>query len=102
MDRAPGLSVRLKLTLSYVGFLMVAGVLMLAAAWVAGQQRQSSDFLLRFVPDGVISAAGGLVPGNDSFLLRELAPAAAIVLVVSAGLSGSWEGGYSPAACSPR
>ena len=26
MDRAPGLSVRLKLTLSYAGFLMVAGI----------------------------------------------------------------------------
>jgi len=92
VDRAPGLSVRLKLTLSYVGFLMVAGVLMLGAAWVAGQQRQSSDFLLRFVPDGVISAAGGLVPGNDSFLLRELAPAAAIVLVflLVVGLLGGW------------
>ena len=29
MDRAPGLSVRLKLTLSYAGFLMVAGVVLL-------------------------------------------------------------------------
>ena len=43
MDRAPGLSVRLKLTLSYAGFLMVAGVLLLAVVWV---------FLLRYVPDG--------------------------------------------------
>ena len=29
MDRAPGLSVRLKLTLSYAGFLMLAGVMLL-------------------------------------------------------------------------
>ena len=36
MDRAPGLSVRLKLTLSYAGFLILAGALMLAAAWLAG------------------------------------------------------------------
>ena len=43
MERAPGLSVRLKLTLSYAGFLMVAGVLMLAAVWVV---------LLRYIPDG--------------------------------------------------
>ena len=50
MDRAPGLSVRLKLTLSYAGFLMVAGVLMLAAAWFAGQPGQSSDFVLRSYP----------------------------------------------------
>ena len=34
MDRAPGLSVRLKLTLSYAGFLMVAGAILLAASWV--------------------------------------------------------------------
>ena len=42
MDRAPGLSVRLKLTLSYAGFLMLAGALLLAVVWV---------FLLRYVPD---------------------------------------------------
>jgi len=86
------LSVRLKLTLSYAGFLMLAGVLMLAAAWLVGQQRQPFEFLLRHVPDGVISAAGGLVPGNNSFLLRELAPAAAIVLafLLVFGLFGGW------------
>src|SRR5687767_7998113 len=92
VDRAPGLSVRLKLTLSYVGFLMLAGALMLAAAWLAGQQRQSFEFLLRYVPDGAISAAGGLVPGNNSFLLRALAPAAAIALafLLVFGLLGGW------------
>jgi hypothetical protein len=41
MHRAPGLSVRLKLTLGYAGFLMLAGALLLAAVWV---------FLLRYVP----------------------------------------------------
>ena len=39
MDRQPGLSVRLKLTLSYAGFLMLTGFLMLVAAWLAGQAR---------------------------------------------------------------
>ena len=34
MDRPPGLSVRLKLTLSYAGFLMVAGVLLIGVVWV--------------------------------------------------------------------
>src|SRR5919106_296448 len=34
VDRQPGLSVRLKLTLSYAGFLMLAGALWLAAAWL--------------------------------------------------------------------
>ena len=92
MDRAAGLSVRLKLTLSYAGFLMVAGSLMLAAAWLAGQHRQSLELLLRYVPDGAISAAGRLVPGNSSFLLREYAPAAAITLVflLVFGLLGGW------------
>ena len=34
MDRAPGLSVRLKLTFSYAGLLTGAGAVMLAAAWL--------------------------------------------------------------------
>jgi two-component system, OmpR family, sensor histidine kinase VanS len=92
VDRTPGLSVRLKLTLSYAGFLMLAGALMLAAAWLAGQHRRSFELLLRYVPDGVISTTGGLVPGNDSFLLRAIAPAAAIVLafLLVFGLLGGW------------
>jgi len=45
MNRAPGLSARLKLTLSYAGFLMLAGVLMLAAVWVA---------VLRYIPNGAL------------------------------------------------
>jgi two-component system sensor histidine kinase VanS len=86
------LSVRLKLTLSYAGFLLLTGFLMLAAAWLAGRPGQSSEFLLRFVPNGVISTLGGLVPGNDSFLLRAFAPAAAIVLafLLVFGLLGGW------------
>jgi two-component system sensor histidine kinase VanS len=39
------LSARLKLTLSYAGFLMLAGVLMLAAVWV---------IVLRYIPDGAL------------------------------------------------
>src|SRR3954449_11589166 len=35
VDRAPGLSVRFKLTLSYAGFLLVAGAFLLAPAWVS-------------------------------------------------------------------
>jgi two-component system sensor histidine kinase VanS len=87
VDRAPGLSVRLKLTLSYAGFLMLAGALLLAAAWLAGQHGQSFEFL-----DGAISTTGGLVPGNSNFLLRAFAPAAAIVLafLLVFGLLGGW------------
>ena len=47
MDRAPGLSVRLKLTLSYAGFLTLAGVLMLAAAWLRAGRGSSDSCELR-------------------------------------------------------
>src|SRR4051812_39295858 len=69
VDRQPGLSVRLKLTFSYAGFLMLAGALLLAVVWV---------FLLRYVPDGQIIALG-FVP-NRSDLLDAFAPKAAGVL----------------------
>jgi two-component system, OmpR family, sensor histidine kinase VanS len=80
VDRAPGLSARLKLTLSYAGFLMLAGALLLAAVWV---------FLLRDVPE-VVSAPGG--PLTRSGLARNFAPAAGAVLVVLLvfGLVGGW------------
>jgi two-component system sensor histidine kinase VanS len=88
------MSVRLKLTLSYAGFLMVAGFLMLAAAWFAGRPApgQSIDSLLRYVPDDVISMLGRLVPGNRAYLLRAYAPAAAIALtfLLVFGLLGGW------------
>ena len=83
MDRAPGLSVRLKLTLSYAGFLMLAGALLLGAVWV---------FLLRYVPDyEVIVGPSGLVP-NRSDLLRAFVPRAAAVVafLLAFGLAGGW------------
>ncbi|MGE3620120.1 MAG: HAMP domain-containing protein, partial [Acidimicrobiia bacterium] len=90
MDRPPGLSVRMKLTLSYAGFLMVAGALMLTAAWLAGQDEDS--LLLRYVPEGVSSAIGSLIPGNRSFILRRFAPAAAVAqaFLLVFGLAGGW------------
>jgi two-component system, OmpR family, sensor histidine kinase VanS len=91
VDRQPGLSVRLKLTLSYAAFLMLAGFLMLMAAWFV-RPGQSFDFLLRYVPDAAIRTLGELVPGNRSFLLRAYAPAAAIALafLLVFGLCGGW------------
>ena len=82
MDRRPGLSVRLKLTLSYAGFLMLAGTLLLAVVWV---------FLLRYVPDRMILTTGGFVP-NRTDLLRAFRPAAAVslALLLVLGLLGGW------------
>ena len=92
MDRAPGLSLRLKLTLSYAGFLMLAGGLMLAAAWLAEQDAQPFAFLLQSLPDDVISTIGALVPGNTSFFVRAFASTAAIALafLLVFGLLGGW------------
>jgi two-component system sensor histidine kinase VanS len=87
------LSLRLKLTLSYAGFLMLAGALLLAAVWV---------FLLRYVPPGTIYSpdtiyiARGTAPGivrlGTSILLHTLGPAAGIVLafLLVFGLLGGW------------
>ena len=90
MNRAPGPSVRLKLTLSYAGFLMLAGVLLLATVWV---------FLLRYVPDpprdfrdrdefpGPI-----LTSPSRGDLLDAFAPRAAqaLVFLLLFGLVGGW------------
>ena len=78
MDRAPGWSVRLKLTLSYAGFLMLAGAVLIAAVWVS---------LLRQHHPGLI-----LIETNRHALLRGFAPDAAIGLafLMVFGLLGGW------------
>ncbi|MFJ8729766.1 sensor histidine kinase [Streptomyces bauhiniae] len=88
MDRAPGPSVRLRLTLSYAGFLMVAGALLLAAVWL---------FLLRYVPERALIVPSGTPIRYDVFpvrsnLLRVFAPRAAGVLafLLVFGLVGGW------------
>ena len=88
MDRAPGLSVRLKLTLSYAGFLMLAGALLLAAVWV---------FLLRYVPDRATLIDASDNSTRDVFpirsnLLHVFAPRAAAVFafLLVFGLVGGW------------
>jgi two-component system sensor histidine kinase VanS len=88
--RTPGISVRLKLTLSYAGFLMLAGAALLAAVWL---------FLLRYVPNRALlvqaedgaQLEGGVFPIRDT-LLREFAPRAAVVLalLLVVGLVGGW------------
>jgi two-component system sensor histidine kinase VanS len=79
-------SARLKLTLSYAGFLMLAGALLLATVWV---------FLLRYVPDvpEQFRRVGLCPPGPDrGDLLRAFAPRAgeAWVFLVVFGLLGGW------------
>jgi two-component system sensor histidine kinase VanS len=78
VDRAPGLSVRLKLTLSYAGFLMLAGAVLLAAGYFS---------LSRGVHPGVV-----FIVRSHADLLREFAPIAAIVLafLLVFGLLGGW------------
>jgi two-component system, OmpR family, sensor histidine kinase VanS len=78
VGRAPGLSVRLKLTLSYAGFLMLAGAVLLVAGYFS---------LSRGVHPGVI-----FMVRSHSDLLRSFAPTAAIVMafLLVFGLAGGW------------
>ncbi len=74
MPRTPGLSVRLKLTLSYAAFLMLAGALLVGAVGV---------FVLRH---------NITTPGGNSALVRSFGPVAAMVLafLLLFGLVGGW------------
>lgn len=86
MGRPPGLSVRLKLALSYAGFVTLAGVLLLGAVWT---------FLLRHVPRGEIIIAynkHAFVRPGRGILLRDFAPAAVILgsFLLVFGLLGGW------------
>ena len=78
MDRAPGLSVRLKLTLSYAAFLMLAGAVLLGVMYLA---------LSRCVHPGVL-----FLVRSHSDLLRDFAPIAASVMafLLVLGLGGGW------------
>jgi two-component system, OmpR family, sensor histidine kinase VanS len=78
MNRAPGLSLRLKLALSYAGFLMLAGAALLVVGYFS---------LSRGVHPGVI-----FMVQNHSDLLRDFAPIAAIVMafLLTFGLVGGW------------
>jgi two-component system sensor histidine kinase VanS len=78
VDRRPGLSVRLKLTLSYAGFLMLAGAVLLVVGYLS---------LSRGVHPGVIF----LVQSHGD-LLRDFAPIGAVVMafLLVFGLAGGW------------
>ena len=78
MSRAPGLSARLKLTLSYAGFLMLAGAVLLTVGYFS---------LSRGVHPGVV-----FMVSSHADLLREFAPTVGIVLtfLLVFGLLGGW------------
>ncbi len=78
MARSPGLSVRLKLTLSYAAFLMLAGAVLLTAGYFS---------LSRGVHPGVI-----FLVQSHAALLRYFAPIAAVVMafLLVFGLAGGW------------
>ncbi|WP_078852074.1 sensor histidine kinase [Streptomyces sp. NRRL B-3229] len=82
MDRPPGLSVRFRLTLSYAGFLMLAGVLLLVAVGV---------FLLR---QGWLQTneAGAVRETPGTLFVEGFAPVAGGVMVflLVFGLLGGW------------
>lgn len=80
--RAPGLSVRAKLTLSYAAFLMVAGALLLAVVWV---------FLLRYVPANADGIPGPAFPDRYDLIRAFVPPATlALIFLLAFGLLGGW------------
>jgi two-component system, OmpR family, sensor histidine kinase VanS len=76
--RPPGMSVRLKLTLSYAGFVMVAGAVLLTAGYFS---------LSRGAHPGVL-----FVVQSHGELLHSFAPTAAVVMgfLLVFGLAGGW------------
>ncbi|WP_097214576.1 MULTISPECIES: sensor histidine kinase [unclassified Streptomyces] len=81
MNRRPGLSARLKLTLSYAGLVLVTGTVLLAVVWL---------FLLRYVPD---NSQGLLGISPNRFLLSRIfgrAAAVAMGFLLVFGLVGGW------------
>lgn len=77
MDREPGLSVRLKLTFSYAGFLVFAGALMFAAIWV-----------FQVVPDAAVGAIGRFVP--DTLRSSDSRAVTVLLFLLVFGMVGGW------------
>jgi len=81
-ERAPGLSVRLKLTLSYAGFVVIVGI----AVFVVG------FLVLRFVPEGNLSSESGLFTPSRGDLVEVFVRYAwfAVGALAVVGLGGGW------------
>jgi two-component system sensor histidine kinase VanS len=86
VDRPPGLSVRLKLTLSYAGFLVLAGAVLLTL-WVLLLQYFPGSPLIR----STSGIGGALLPGRSP-TQQAFGEAAAIALafLLVFGLAGGW------------
>ena len=102
MDRAPGLSVRLKLTLSYAGFLLLAGTVLLVVGYFSLSRgrhpgvvflvRDHADLLHAFAPTAVVWLSFLLVFGLvGGWVLagRMLAPLARITDATRTAATGS-------------
>jgi two-component system sensor histidine kinase VanS len=78
VDRSPGLSVRLKLTLSYAGFLMLAGGVLLTVVYFS---------LSRGIHPGIV-----FMVQSHGQLVRNFAPTIglALVFLLAFGLGGGW------------
>jgi two-component system sensor histidine kinase VanS len=87
VDRPPGLSVRLKLTLSYAGFLVLAGALLLAL-WLILQRYFSDAPVIRITRSGI---GGAFAPGRSGTQQAfDQMAAAVLVFLLVFGLLGGW------------
>ncbi|MDQ1547205.1 MAG: two-component system, OmpR family, sensor histidine kinase VanS [Actinomycetota bacterium] len=82
MNRAPGLSVRFKLTISYAGFLILAGGVVLVAV---------GAYVLYGLPDGSFLIRGDFLV-NRATIVRSFIPIAIVVFgfLLVFGLLGGW------------
>jgi two-component system, OmpR family, sensor histidine kinase VanS len=87
VDRTPGLSVRLKLTLSYAGFLVLAGALLLAL-WMVLMRYFPHAPIIRATRSGIGGAFfPGRSPAQQAF---GQAGVAVLVFLLMFGLAGGW------------
>lgn len=87
MARSRGISVRMRLALSYAGVIVLTGALLLTVVWL---------FLLRYVPQGsgwMVLPGGGQIPApSQRDLVRAFTPptVAMFAVLVVCGLVGGW------------